>query len=212
MFSFIDLDKLLDMLDAYKQSDESMIACTLITPCQCVHAYLTKPEMRCGDGEYKIYHDDILNYMLGEMYDIGAEINMDTQEGRIEKQLAITEEIPYREDNFVNLRYAVSSQLTLVSVSIPFYVTKKQYEDLVVLNERLKKAGIEIYVTLSNYNPIKSEQEATNDLHLDDRNPKKHLDIALRILKLEGRIVDYDLPFGGECIIESKSQLEEKTV
>lgn len=212
MFSFIDLDKLLDILDAYKQSDESMIACSLITTCQCVHAYLSKPEMRYGDGKYKIYHDDILNYMLGEMYDIGTDIDLSTKDGREDKEALISSIIPDREDNFISVRFDASSILFMVTVYIPYFVSSREFEFLVSYNEKLKSKGFDIYVEMSSFNPITGERIEDSEMYFDQGNSRQHLDMAIDFMRKNERIVDYDLPFDGERTIQNSLQSEEKTI
>ncbi len=212
MFSFIELDELIEKFEAYKNDSVGNIACAVISPSQSVYAYLTKPEERHDKDRYNIVHDDILGYILGEMYDIGSEIDLTTEKGRAEKQLIVAETIPRAWDNFVNLRFDVNSTLNIVTISIPYYINRRQYDALIILNEKLNRAGLNVYVGLSNYNPISREEEDTRSIFLDNRSPRIHLSLAIRILKLTNRIVDYDLSLGEERIVKEQVQPNEKII
>ena len=213
MFKFTDLEALLAFCERYKEDEIGAIACSLITPSQCVFAYLTQPEKRLSNDNYEVGHADIFNYMLGEMYDIGTDIDMSTKKGREEKDAIIYDLVSGKEDNFISARFIANTifQITIL-IFIPYYITPEEYMYLVALNEKLKNRGINISVSVSNYDPIDCYDKKEELMYFEEEGSRINLSLALDFLRKSGRIVDYDLSFGEERIIKSPSVTEEKVI
>lgn len=147
------------------------------------------------------------------MYDIGTDIDMSTKKGREEKDAIIYDLVSGKEDNFISARFIANTifQITIL-IFIPYYITPEEYVYLVALNEKLKNRGINISVSVSNYDPIDCYDKKEELMYFEEEGSRINLSLALDFLRKSGRIVDYDLSFGEERIIKSPSVTEEKVI
>lgn len=212
MFKGVDFEEFFSRASEYLSSDEEIIAGSVITPVQTVHARLTSEGKRLNESEdkYEVLHDDIFYYVLGEIFGIGRDIDTRDQAGRDEKKMAIGVVIDNREENFVTARYVISKILFCAIIEAPAFITNYQMNELIKLNERLKAFGFDIGVTISNYNPVIVKKDHSMDYKVFEDNQNISLDLAIDFLSKNGRIVDYDLPFGEEHVLEVKGK--EKSI
>lgn len=202
MFEKIDFDEFFSKTQEYLDSKEEVLAATVITPVQTVHARLVKKSETYSKSDKEIIHKDIFYDVLGKIFDVGCEIDVGNPDGREKKRRELGIAIKNVENNFVMVRYAISEIHFFAIVEMPAFITTYQYNELVKLNEKFKKLGLDIGVIISDYNPVIVEKDKNMSYSIFEEETDTSLDLALDFLERNNRVVDYDLSFGEENVLE----------
>lgn len=198
MFEGIDFDDFFSKTREFLDSKVEVLAVSIITPSQTVHAHLASDSIDYLSSDYNIVHEDIFDYVLGELYDIGKDVDVKDYKGRMAKRKELGIAIRNRADNFVAIRYIISEYLFMTIVEIPSFITSYQFNELAVLNEKIKAIGFDIGVNVTDYNPMLVSKDKNLEVKTFEEKENISLDLALEYLLTNGRVVDYDSPFGVE--------------
>lgn len=198
MFEKMNIDDFLSKTQDFLDSKDEVLAVSLITPSQSVHAKLDTGSEEYLSSDYEFVHEDIFDYCLGELYRIGMNMDVRHTKGREIKRKEIGNIITNRTSNFVAVRYIINFIMVRIIFEIPAFITSYQFDELVKLNEKVKRSGFDICVSITDYIPVLVSKDRHFDVQIFEEKENISLDMALDYLMSNGRIVDYALPFGEE--------------
>ncbi len=204
MFEAVDIDQFLRGTREVLERREEELASTVITLSQTVHVRLDFNSEEYFASDYDIVHENLFDYILGELYAVGRDIDVKRSRGRKEKRKVLEEALPHRVENFVAIRYIINTIQFMAILHLPAFITSYQYLQLVELNEKLKRAGLAVCVDVTNYNPVTSSKDRRLESRHFGEKMNNPLDLALEFMVEQGRIIDYDLPFGEEMSFYTK--------
>ena len=173
--------------------NEFLSATGLITPTQNIEVFNVAPE-QSNEGIGFGNHYNTINEILCNIYDIFVPDYMFSFDVRDE----IEKVIPRSEDNFIFIRYALVNKKPYVVIFIPKYITSYQLDEIKKMHDIYKEYNINADAMISSFNPITREESGSSVLfeNLDD-----NLQDAINYLENNNRIVEYELPFTKEKII-----------
>lgn len=204
MFKLTNLNALLDEARHF-QGEGDMIAMGIMSPAQSV---LAKSDVisvfKKKTKDYNLHHIDIFFFILLKIYDINElRDKLPTKEVRKIRDSYSTK-FSNLTDYFITLSYIVHNRDVRCRIRIPSIVTQRQFEDLSILNKMFKDAFVKATVAVTDFNPYTGEK-SNKEQYFEDIEEITQLDQALIWLQDGNRIIEYDLPFGEEKILEEKS-------
>ena len=173
--------------------NEFLSATGLITPNQNIEVFNVAPE-QSNEGIGFGNHYNTINEILCDIYDIFVPDYMFSFDVRDE----IEKVIPRSEDNFIFLRYAIVNKKPYVVIFIPKYITSYQLDEIKKMHDIYKEYNINADAMISSFDPITREESGSSVLF---ENSDDNLQDAINYLENNNRIVEYELPFAKEKII-----------
>lgn len=193
MLKKLDLDKFYTEENKKIDKGNGLGGVGLLTPNQFINVF--NYEKRDNEGNYILglgSHVGTYMTLLNEIYSL----NISNNQKNYPDIYKLTTLIPNGEKNFVHIQYVVSA-IDFVTINLPMYITEYQYNKLEEFNEILKGYDIVLEAIILNYNPIKGEY-----VNINQDNPyfsqENALIDALKYMKENNRVINYELPFGEE--------------
>lgn len=171
------------------------IALSLITPNQIINAEAKVDNNLCK------YHLDLSLQIISDIYRITKPTSQDRRLYYLCLMSEIAKYIKDDERNFIIARYIISRDTRSAIVEFPYYITNKEYEEIVKLRDIYDYYKVSAKAIIHSYDPTTNERFSKPQTFGEDIL-ESGLDKALKYLENNLCIKDYQLNAPKEYILK----------